>query len=38
MIPVYLSAVFILASGQKILAINLPLIWLLFYLSLENRH
>jgi len=49
MIPVHSRAVFILPSGAKkndkivsdcfaVLAIILPLIWLLFCLSLENRH
>jgi len=49
MIPVYSRAVFILPLGAKkngklvsdyfaVLAIILPLIWLLFCVSLENRH
>jgi len=49
MIPVHSRAVFMLLSGAKnngkvisdyfaVLAIILPLIWLLFCLSLENRH
>ena len=48
MIPVHSRAVFVLPSGAKngkivpdyfaVLAINLPLMWLLFCLSLENRH
>jgi len=44
MIPLHSRAVSILPSGAKnngkiaVLAIILPLIWLLFCLSLENRH
>jgi len=48
MIPVHSTPVFILPSGAKkngivsdyfaVLFISLPLIWLLFCLSLENRH
>jgi len=48
MIPIHSRAVFILLSGQNngklfsdyfaVLANILPLIWLLFCLSLENRH
>jgi len=49
MIPVHSRAVFILPSGAKkngkivsdyfvVVAIILPLIWLLFCLSLESRH
>jgi len=38
MISVHSRTVFILPSGKNILAIVLPLISLLFCLSLENRH
>ena len=40
MIPVHSRVVSILPSGKKktVLAIILPLVWLLFCLSLENRH
>ena len=42
-IPIHSRAMFILPSGTKngkiaVLAIILPLMWLLFCLSLENRH
>jgi len=49
MIPVHSRAVFILPAGAKkngkivsdycaVLTIILPLVWVLFYLSLKNRH
>jgi len=43
MIPVHSRAVLILPSAAKrvafaVMAIILPFIWLIVYLSLENRH